>query len=496
MQLIVEPNEYLNRNWPEFWLTHANLDKLWAAGIPMKWRTHDGLTHMKTLVTSAYATNASSNYSAGWQRDHDYFVAAATKPMIYQAIKDRVTAMWNNSTDFTNFYPLPPDAATLVAPASGATGVSTTPTLVWGIAPFAVSYDVYLGNASTGLVLVANVPAQLTNNPPSTYSWTPSSPLQPGTTYDWQIFSRTFATDVDPTLQTSAGAQSFTTAAGGGPPPPPSNPNPADGATGVGTAPTLSWASPGATTYDVSFGTSNPPPVVSSGQTAASYAPGSLNAVTQYYWQVVAYNSSGSTPGPVWSFTTAASTPTDIVIYASDIPPPSVHGTWFFESDATAAAGVKLATPDNGVPAIDPPLASPDNFVDVTFNPSAGTPYTLWLRLQALDNSKLNDSVWVQFSDATVGGAQAYPTGTTSGLLVNLGMTSDDFPDDGWGWQNTAYWLTQATTLSFATSGVQTMRVQIREDGVEFDQIVLSPGTYLNAPPGPVKGDQTIVPKP
>jgi hypothetical protein len=40
------------------------------------------------------------------------------------------------------------------------------------------------------------------------------------------------------------------------------------------------------------------------------------------------------------------------------------------------------------------------------------------------------------------------------------------------------------------------MRIQVREDGVEFDQIVLSPSTYLNAAPGPVSGDSTIVPKP
>ena len=52
---------------------------------------------MKTLVTSSYATNASSNYAAAWQRDHNYFIPAATKPAIYQAIKDRFQAMWTNS---------------------------------------------------------------------------------------------------------------------------------------------------------------------------------------------------------------------------------------------------------------------------------------------------------------------------------------------------------------------------------------------------------------
>src|SRR5581483_10953440 len=44
------------------------------------------------------------------------------------------------------------------------------------------------------------------------------------------------------------------------PPGAPASPSPASGATGVSTHPTLTWSSAGATTYDVSFGTSNPPP--------------------------------------------------------------------------------------------------------------------------------------------------------------------------------------------------------------------------------------------
>ena len=36
----------------------------------------------------------------------------------------------------------------------------------------------------------------------------------------------------------------------------------------------------------------------------------------------------------------------------------------------------------------------------------------------------------------------------------------------------------------------------VREDGVQFDQIVLSPTTYLTSPPGGVSNDSTIVPKP
>src|SRR6185436_1174502 len=212
VQLLVEPNEYMNRVWPEYWLTHANLDKLWAAGVPIKQRLHQGLTHMKTLVTSNYATNASSNYASQWQRDNDYFIPRATKPVIWQAMKDRVTAMWNNSTAFTAFQPQPPDAPTLSSPGNGATKVPTSATLIWNAGAFAVSYDVYLGTSSSNLAFAANVPAQLVDNPPSQYSW--QGNLPGGTMIFWKIVARTNATVVNPSLVASSPTWSFTTAGG------------------------------------------------------------------------------------------------------------------------------------------------------------------------------------------------------------------------------------------------------------------------------------------
>ena len=114
--------------------------------------------------------------------------------------------------------------------------------------------------------------------------------------------------------------------------------------------------------------------------------------------------------------------------------------------------------------------------------------------MQALGNSKWNDSVWVQFSDAQAGGSTVSPMNTTSGLLVNLATDSTAASLNAWGWQHGAYWLSQATTVTFPTTGTHTLRIQIREDGVQFDQIVLSPTTYLNVAPGPAGGDSTIVP--
>ena len=47
----------------------------------------------------------------------------------------------------------------------------------------------------------------------------------------------------------------------------------------------------------------------------------------------------------------------------------------------------------------------------------------------------------------------------------------------------------------FATTGVQRMRVQQREDGMSIDQIVLSPSTYMGLSPGITKNDATILPE-
>src|SRR6202030_3343130 len=65
----------------------------------------------------------------------------------------------------------------------------------------------------------------------------------------------------------------------------------------------------------------------------------------------------------------------------------------------------------------------------------------------------------------------------------------------GWGWQDKAYWLQQTNVVQFASSGTHTIRIQTREDGVQVDQVVLSPATYFTSSPGAVSNDSTIVPK-
>jgi hypothetical protein len=82
----------------------------------------------------------------------------------------------------------------------------------------------------------------------------------------------------------------------GGAPGQPSSPSPANGATNISLSPSLSLtAGTGATSRDYRFGTTNPPPTVSSSQTSTSYFPGNLSPNTTYFWGSIERNSYGST---------------------------------------------------------------------------------------------------------------------------------------------------------------------------------------------------------
>jgi hypothetical protein len=175
----------------------------------------------------------------------------------------------------------------------------------------------------------------------------------------------------------------------------------------------------------------------------------------------------------------------------------TLHGNWTRVADQTAANGQLVASSDQGWSNSGGPLASPADYVDFTFNAPSATPYRIWLRMRAAANSTYNDSVFAQFSDVVgLSGASFYGIGTTNGIIVNLANNAAGDSLSGWGWQGGAYWLGQATTVVFATSGSHTLRIQTREDGVSIDQIVLSPMRYLATAPGPLGNDATIVPSP
>jgi len=184
----------------------------------------------------------------------------------------------------------------------------------------------------------------------------------------------------------------------------------------------------------------------------------------------------------------------DVVLYASEAPVKA--GNWSVIADGSAAGGARMLNPDAGTPKLSAPLANPASYFEMTFNAQAGTPYRLWIRGKAQNDFYGNDAIWVQFSGSvTSGGAATYRIGTTSGADINLEDCSG-CGLSGWGWQDNGWGVgVMGPLIYFQTTGAQTIRVQNREDGLSIDQIVLSPSTYLNASPGALKNDTTILPK-
>lgn len=172
----------------------------------------------------------------------------------------------------------------------------------------------------------------------------------------------------------------------------------------------------------------------------------------------------------------------------------ALAGNWISISDSTAADGTAVGTLDAGAAKVGSAAASPINYVEFTFQADAGKPYHLWIRGRAERDSWANDSAFVQFSGAVdAAGNPVTRIGSTSGYVVNL---EDDvnLGVSGWGWQDNGYGAgVMGPAITFQASGTQTIRIQTREDGFRFDQIVLSSQTYLNSSPGALKNDTTIL---
>ena len=184
---------------------------------------------------------------------------------------------------------------------------------------------------------------------------------------------------------------------------------------------------------------------------------------------------------------------TNIVLYASEAP---VKSGWSVVGDSSAAGGSRLENANQGAAKLTAPLANPSAYFEMSFNAQAGTAYRLWIRGKALNDDWANDSVFVQFSGSVnSGGTSVFRIGTPDATTINL-EDSFGYGISGWGWQDNG-WGTGVLgpLVYFSTTGSQTIRVQVREDGLSIDQIVLSPGTYLSSSPGGLKNDATILPR-
>jgi hypothetical protein len=137
--------------------------------------------------------------------------------------------------------------------------------------------------------------------PPNSSAYTDTA-AQSATTYSYRVRSWN-----DGGASPYSNSASVTTATAQAPAVP-VNPSPAVGAVVSGNTVTLSWQSPGATSFDVYFGASTNPPLYRSNITSTSTTTNKLSTGVTYYWRVVAKNSAGQTSGPTWSFAKPAST--------------------------------------------------------------------------------------------------------------------------------------------------------------------------------------------
>jgi hypothetical protein len=168
-----------------------------------------------------------------------------------------------------------------------------------------------------------------------------------------------------------------------------------------------------------------------------------------------------------------------------------LRGAWQRVDDPTAASGARLWHPDAGAPKRTEPLANPTDYFDLGFVADPTQEYKLWIRLKAEGDNWANDSVFVQFTGAKdAAGNPVYELGTTSALAVNLEECSG-CGESGWGWEDDGWGAVNrnGVTLRFPEGGIQTIRIQTREDGVSIDQIVLSSEKYKTTRPGTAKND-------
>ena len=168
------------------------------------------------------------------------------------------------------------------------------------------------GNAPTGYKIFFG-----TSNPPTTMtdvgyatSWTPEPAMLYGLRYFWRVVPYNDSGDA-----TNCPVISFATSTTQA-----TVPNPAiiveplNNANNVPISQILIWENGGAnpTGYYVYFGTSDPPPLVTTltSPTITTWSPSSLEHELQYFWRIIPFNTQGDALNcPVWNFTTISLVP-------------------------------------------------------------------------------------------------------------------------------------------------------------------------------------------
>jgi phosphatidylserine/phosphatidylglycerophosphate/cardiolipin synthase-like enzyme len=198
VRMIVDSSEYSNpaRVWNRY-----NVDRLFAAGVPLKITRHGGENHEKSVLFhgQGLAVWGSSNWSSNsfnTQQEHNFFSTAAVKPWFFDWFVNQFERRWNSPQEYRAFVPIGPGVPVNKTPANGATGVNQSLSLRWDGGSWGQLFDIYLGIGASGpLKLIASnvdtgAPDPAPNHVFGSYN---ISGLAPKTTYRWKIVSKTMA---------------------------------------------------------------------------------------------------------------------------------------------------------------------------------------------------------------------------------------------------------------------------------------------------------------
>jgi HKD family nuclease len=220
IRYLGDVSEY--RDPAKMWVSY-NMDRMYAAGVPMKVANGPGDNHEKLVLLygqrlSIFGSSNWTSPSANSQQEHNYFTS---KAWIFNWFTDQFERKWNNlspvgSIESKPFVPLPPDKPSNRSIANGAVDVATTgQKLTWYGGFWPQTYDVYFGTTPNPPLFAANLALGPSETTSQTQSFTLPT-LVGGTTYFWKIVSRTAAG-----LTKTGDEWSFTTGGAAPPPPPP-----------------------------------------------------------------------------------------------------------------------------------------------------------------------------------------------------------------------------------------------------------------------------------
>jgi len=209
IRLIVDNGEYRTAQY--LW-DSWNTDRLYAAGVSIRWRGHAGENHEKLVLLHAEQQTifGSSNWtsaSTSSQLEHNMFT---TNSSFFSWFLSQFERMWGNLTGATEtvaFKPLPPDVPSRPSPATGSAVTGSTVTLRWYGGPWAHTYDVYIGTSSAPPRIASNVELGPSSNTSQKQSFAIQG-LAAGRTYYWKVVSKTAAnkTATSPLWSFSAGS--------------------------------------------------------------------------------------------------------------------------------------------------------------------------------------------------------------------------------------------------------------------------------------------------